>query len=481
VEYDVLVNGELTLQKIRTTVFSVYNLHPGQINNIRVVNQGAVFEVQVDTKKVSDIIEINYSSKKDYTEIIQNSINRIKTDGLIIINEGIYDVRPLFLKSDITILLKGTLLGSTNRSDYPVLDEYLDGLPLGTWEGNVMKMFASLITGIRVHNVQLVGPGTINGNALNADWWVNHKVIRGAARPRTIYLNYCRDVGIAGLKIMNSPSWTIHPYYSDNLKFIDLKVENPKISPNTDGCNPESCDHVEIIGCHFSVGDDCIAIKSGKIEMVEKFYRPSSKITIRHCLMENGHGAIVLGSENSSGVTDLDVDSCLFRNTDRGLRIKTRRGRGAKARIDGITFKNIRMDHVLNPFVINMFYNSDNDGKCEYAQSKAWREVDERTPYLGKFKFQNIICDNITISAGFFYGLPEAKIDRIEFENVTVNMIPSDEYGKPAMMNDIEPVNRLGCYFHNVNEVFLKNLKITGQKGEELIFESVNKIIGKEI
>lgn len=50
-----------------------------------------------------------------------------------------------------------------------------------------------------------------------------------------------------------------------------MKLISPKNSPNTDGCDPESCDEVDIIGVYFSVGDDCIAIKSGKIYMGRKF------------------------------------------------------------------------------------------------------------------------------------------------------------------------------------------------------------------
>ena len=75
----------------------------------------------------------------------------------------------------------------------------------------------------------------------------------------------------------------------------------------------------------FSLGDDCIAVKSGKIYMGKKHKTPSENIHIRQCLMENGHGAVTLGSEMAGGVVNLTVEDCIFRHTDRGLRIKTRR------------------------------------------------------------------------------------------------------------------------------------------------------------
>ncbi len=80
---------------------------------------------------------------------------------------------------------------------------------------------------------------------------VSAKVKRIAFRPRMLFLNHCEDVVVAGIQVQNSPSWNIHPYFSDNLRFIDLKVLNPKVSPNTDGLDPESCKNVEIVGVYF--------------------------------------------------------------------------------------------------------------------------------------------------------------------------------------------------------------------------------------
>ena len=93
----------------------------------------------------------------------------------------------------------------------------------------------------------------------------------------------------------------------------------PKVSPNTDGLNPESCDDVEITGCLFSVGDDCIAVKAGKISVGAKYKVPSSNIRIRQCCMRDGHGSITLGSEMAAGIKNLQARQCVFLNTDRGF------------------------------------------------------------------------------------------------------------------------------------------------------------------
>ena len=52
-----------------------------------------------------------------------------------------------------------------------------------------------------------------------------------------------------------------------------MDVYNPDNSPNTDGFDAASCKNLEIIGTRISVGDDCIALKSGKIYMGTTHYR----------------------------------------------------------------------------------------------------------------------------------------------------------------------------------------------------------------
>ena len=475
--FNVYLNNELIRSNVKENVVSLFDLIPNKEYKLTVSSIIDECSISFKTDTVKEIKTITYSYKKDYTKDIQDALDSVGVDGCVIVEKGIYDIKPLFLRDGVTLYLKkgATLLASTNRWDYPILDELLDDLPLGTWEGRLSKMFASVITGIRIKDAKVIGEGVIDGNAQNSDWWINHKVLRGAARPRDVYLNYCDNILLQGVTVQNTACWTLHPYYSDNVKFINLKVYNPKISPNTDGCDPESVRNLDILGCVFSVGDDCIAIKSGKIEMMDKYYRPSENITIRNCLMRDGHGAVGLGSEISSGLKGLSVEKCLFINTDRGLRIKTRRGRGDLCVIDNVLFKDIIMHEVLNPFVINMFYFCDSDGKSEYVQCKTALPVDKNTPYLGKFKFQNIKCIDTTVSAGFFYGLPEQPIELVEFENVLVDMKESDIYFYPAMMCDIDLVNRIGCVFNNVNKVILNNLIINNQTGEKLIFNNVNE------
>ncbi|PKK85440.1 MAG: polygalacturonase, partial [Tenericutes bacterium HGW-Tenericutes-8] len=344
---------------VNTNVFSIYGLVPNQSYEVEVMGNKKTFKTDHESVSlnVKDFNAVGDGVTND-TNAIQMAILSAPKDARVFIPEGTYLVGPIFLKSDITIeLTKGTtLLYLTDRNAYPMMPaRYIkhDGsfYELASWEGVPAKQYASMITGINVSNVKIIGEGVFDGNAQNGDWWVNHKVMRGAWRPNGLFLVHSDHVGFQGVTIKNTPSWNLHPYFSNDLDFIDIKILSPKDSPNTDGCDPEACDHVNVIGVDFSVGDDCIAIKSGKYDLGMKYRRPTSNMVVRNCMMAYGHGAVVLGSEMSGGIKDLTVTQCYFKETDRGLRIKTRRGRGNSAIIDGITFENIYMDNVLTPLV----------------------------------------------------------------------------------------------------------------------------------
>lgn len=425
--------------------------------------------------------------KADDTSAIQAAILSCPANGRVLVPQGVYRVGSLFLKSDITVeVAKGAILKfTTDRKKLPILPgliETTDGkgeYNLGTWEGNPLNCFASLFTGIGVENVVITGEGVLDGDASFDNWWKDEGRIKigGAFRPRMIFLNNCNHILIQGLTVQNSPAWNLHPYFSKDTKWINLTVLNPKVSPNTDGIDPESVDGLLLLGVHFSLGDDCIAIKAGKIYMGKKYKVPSSNLEIRHCLMENGHGAVTIGSEMAGGVYNVLASDCVFRNTDRGLRVKTRRGRGKDAVVSNIAFEHIDMDGVLTPFVVNSFYwCCDPDGHSEYVRSKACLPVDDRTPRIDELTFKHINARNSEVAACYFHGLPEAKIKKLVLENVHVGFAETATPEYPAMMADLDMCTKKGYVIKNVGELVLDNVTIDGHEGQAFSCENIDKM-----
>jgi len=80
----------------------------------------------------------------------------------VLIPKGIYRISSVFLKSDRTIdLAEGSVLSAfTEREKFAVLPGLIE-----SWEGNPLRMFSAIITGIGVSNVVITGKGVIDGNA----------------------------------------------------------------------------------------------------------------------------------------------------------------------------------------------------------------------------------------------------------------------------------------------------------------------------
>ena len=479
-KYDVKVDGKIVLKDVNTNVFSIYNLEPNRDYVVSIDD----YELKIHTLNVSLILHskdfINESDKNDDTLALQTAINCLPKNGLLVIDEGEYHITTLFLKSDITVEIKkgAYLLGNTDIKAYPLFPgevsyyEKDEKQQLGAWEGNPSIARTSVITAFYQENIHLVGEGVIDAQADKSDFWKDVKKLTWA-RPRILYFLNCKNIMVQGISVKNTPCWTIHPYFSSHIGFYDIKVSNPKDAPNTDGMDPEACDDVTILGVYFSVGDDCIALKSGKMYIGQTYKKPCSNVLIRNCMMHEGHGAIVLGSEIGAGVKDIVVERCYFDHTDRGLRIKTRRGRSKYSVVDGIHFKDIKMRNVLTPLVINMFYFCDPDGKTEYVWSKEKLPVDDRTPYLGSFVFENIDCEDAEYALGYFYGLPEQPIKSITIKNSSFSVKKDASKGKPAMMSFIDDYSKLGFYFNNVENVVMDNVVAKGYEGEEVILNNV--------
>lgn len=484
--FSVLRNGETCAETVKTNVFSLFDLTPD--TEYRVSTSLSDFVLAIRTLPETACLSVRDfgavgNGAADDTRALATAILACPENGRVLVPAGVYRTGPLALKSCMTLeIAKGaTLLGSIDPADYPIWPGEVADTVTGearqcaSWEGEPHASHQAFLSAHHAHDIRVVGEGILDGNAQNGPWWIDHKR-QPIGRPRLFFCNGCENVVLHGVTGQNSASWNFHPFFSKNVSFYNTRVFAPADSPNTDGCDPESCDGVNIIGMRFSVGDDAIAIKSGKLYMGAKYKTPASRHTIRNCLMEYAHGGVVLGSEMSGGVRDLSVSQCYFLHTDRGLRIKTRRGRGSDGVIDGVAFSNIRMDNVKTPLVINMFYFCDADGKTEYVWSKEKLPVDERTPYLGRFRFSDMICTDCEYAAGFFYGLPEQPIAGVTIENVSFSFKKDAGSGYPAMMSFIPEHRRKGLIFREVGSVRLKNITLSGVDGAPVTAEHVGTL-----
>jgi polygalacturonase len=295
--------------------------------------------------------------------------------GTVVVPAGVFYTGPIELKSNVCLHLSdgATLKFSTNPSDYKPF-------VLTRWEGWDCVNFRPLIYAYCQTNVAITGNGTLDGQASETNWWPwkgktefgwrpgmisqewNREKLSGrnrlaafernevpmeerimteedCLRPPFIQFNRCQNVLISDVHIIRSPFWLIHPLLSNNV--IVRKVNMESQGPNNDGCDPESCKDVLIEDCQFNNGDDCIAIKSGRNKDGKRWNIPSENIIIRHCMMKNGHGGVVCGSEITGGCRNVWAEDCIMDSPllERVLRIKSNPLRGGL--IENIFLRNI--------------------------------------------------------------------------------------------------------------------------------------------
>ena len=393
---------------------------------------------------------------QDWTEAFAAAIEDIRKQGggELTVPSGTYKTGSIRLCSHLTLNIQaGAVLDFIpDEQLYPPIDLAFEGINQPCHQSCLFAQGERFIT--------LKGEGTINGNG--SYWW---KKFRNGelecARPYLICLADCTHVRLMDLHLTNSPVWTVHPLRCRDVLVENLLIENPYDSPNTDGIDPDSCSDVRIMGCVIDVGDDCISVKCGTEDTPSPL--PSQRVIISGCMFLHGHGGVVLGSEMSGGIRDVLVSDCVFRDTDRGIRLKTRRGRGG--RVEDIRLTNLMMDGVMCPFVFNMFYFCGKGGKSPRVSDKSSLPVDESTPYLGGVRISNVSVRNCTACAGYFYGLPESPVEGVTFRDVTVRMAEQSEGGHPAMMEGCEWMTKRGFFLRNARGVSFEGTEVFGVQG----------------
>lgn len=396
---------------------------------------------------------------------IQRAINAASQSGggTIFVPAGKYVVGSIFLRDNITLFIDAgvILLGSQNLADYPIVTM--------RWEGVTKPTHAPLITGDGLKNIAVTGRGIIDGRG--EMWWQLHRAkALDAPRPRLIAFSNCTNVLIADVTLTHSPAWTINPVRCDNVTVDHVTISNPADSPNTDGINPDSCRNVHIANCHVDVGDDCVTLKSGVETESKALLTPCENITITNCTMVHGHGGVVIGSEMSGGVRNVVISNCVFVGTDRGIRLKSRRGRGGI--VEDIRATNIVMTDVRCPFTMNLYYHINARGD-KYVSDKQPQPITDGTPIFRRIHYSHITARHAHYAAAFLYGLPEMPLEDVSFDDVSIAMATNAHAGEPDMADDIPSMQRAGFWARNVRGLRLRDVAIENQVGDAFLLDKV--------
>jgi polygalacturonase len=373
------------------------------------------------------------------TAAIQKALDQCgRNGGTVAFPPGTYLSQPLTVGTRTTLVLEegATLKATDEPKDYlPATVSWQDIL-----DGKSKGPFQPFIGGKDLIDVTIRGKGIIDGSG--ARWWIPAEEARRKVsgytlpRPNLIVLTRVKNFQVRDVTIQNSPKFHLVPTECQDVVISNVTVLSPPGAANTDAIDPSLSRRVLITKCLIDVGDDNIAIKSGR--KVEGREFACEDITVTDCVFKHGHG-MSIGSETVGGVRNVTVRNCKFEGTENGIRIKSPRGRGGA--VENLICENITMEKVEPAITITCYYP-------HIPEEDGAQPVTAETP-----AFRNIRIANLTATcldeAGVIVGLPESRITGVVLENIRITAAS-------------------GLLIRNAKGVQLKNVQVNVKQGESI-------------
>lgn len=352
--------------------------------------------------------------------------------GHVIVPAGTYVTGAIYLKSNVDLHLDSgaTLMFSGDASRYPLV--------LTRYEGIECMNHSPMIYAFGEKNIALTGSGTLDASG-TTPW--NHGgtrahvlepiVARGvpprqrnvAGRLRSSFVQpyNCDTVLIQGVTLRNSIFWQLHPTLCRHVTIDGVTTHHSGV--NSDGCDPECCDHVVIKNSTLLAGDDNIAIKSGRDADGRRVNVPTQNVVIWNNQFEGPYGAICLGSEMTGGIQNVYAynNSTVGSGTRYALFVKSNTKRGGFAR-------NVHVDR---------FHGSGFHSAVIFVFMHYFGQTGAFLPdFSGPFNLTNFVVDTAPIVLDI-HGLPGDNTGTFNLSNCTFTHIanPSSNISNVTKVN----------------------------------------------
>lgn len=406
--------------------------------------------------------------------------------GTVYFPPGVYLSASIELKDNITLYLEA---GSTIEAVRDSIAKY--NLPEANESGGNFQDYGhshwknSLIWGIGLKNISILGPGLIYGKGLNSGFDRFADESRGEKKyqdggpgsgNKAIALRDCRNVILRDFSILHGGHFGILATGVDN-----LTIDNLKIDSNRDGMDIDACQNVRIVNCSVNTPwDDGICLKAsyglGKI-------RHCDNITISNCFLSGNFdegtlldasfkrsapeyksyktGRIKLGTESNGDFKNITISNCVF-DDSRGIAIESVDG----SHIEDVAISNITMRHVANsPIFIRLGSRLRGPGNPPVGTIK-------------RISIDNVIVFNAgTQNATTISGLPGYPVEDIRLSNIYINykgggkatdnnLVPTENekgYPEPGMFGALPAY---GFFIRHAKAIEMNHVKLD-YSGEE--------------
>ncbi|HVU93287.1 MAG TPA: glycosyl hydrolase family 28 protein, partial [Jatrophihabitans sp.] len=325
--------------------------------------------------------------KTDNTKAIQAALTAAVNagGGTVVVPSGTFLSGPLVIGNSTNLQLAS---GAVLRM-----------LPMGTYPSPPPVFISTSGTS---HDIAITGSGTIDGQG--QAWWDAFAADSSTTRPQEVSLGKVTRVQVSGIKLTNSPEEHIWVKGDTDVTITGITISTLAVSGKSP---PKNTDGVDVTATGMFFCNNNIADGDDNIAM------GGTNLYIGYSTFGVGHGCSI-GSITENGVSHLTVDHLTMNGTTSGIRMKSARDRGGM--VTDLTYSNVTMTNVPTPISITSYYPT----LPTNPTSDTAMAVTATTPY-----WQNITIKNVTATgatqAGVLWGLPEAKISTVVFDNVKIS------------------------------------------------------------
>ncbi len=273
---------------------------------------------QLSDANVTNIIDygVDNTGQNEATPLIQKAIDEVSAkQGILYFPPGVYKMRELNLKSNLTLYLApGSVLEATKETN----PSYGRGL----------------INIENANNVKIIGRGTINGNGT---YW----------RPKggwysLILMKNANNISLRDILIQDPAVANVWMSYSENVNIYNIKIlasPQPEFL-NTDGFDFWSSRNITIDNVLYKGTDDATSIGGDKNGAIQN----SENINIKNSVFYGGNGFKIGASAKQDFIRNITYENIdvVFANEVSGFWPVT------GANFENIYFKNIRVEDILD-------------------------------------------------------------------------------------------------------------------------------------
>lgn len=340
------------------------------------------------------------------TRAIQTAIDSCSDEGggRVLVPRGRFITGSLTLKSGVDLCLQSgaTLVGSSRLADYT----------------SGVLIFAE-----NCKHVSISGKGIVDGNG--RVFWDSgrHPIVRPDGM---IKFQDCKDVTVRGIRITNSPKFTIAFHSCSNVLVRNIYLKSSLDSPNTDGVDVVNSSDVLITDSYMETGDDAVCLKSTRSSGMV------ARVHVSNCTLISDDTALKLGTGSKDKISDCTFTNITIPECTNGIGLFMKDG----GIFERIRFSGIDMESVIIP--LKKYF--PRDGGAKY-----WRKVLRKRQTFPIFvdsesrrkdspvgTIRDIEFKNITIRTRggncLIQGRAERYLENISLDNVSMDVLTEENY-----------------------------------------------------